>query len=177
MVLQSSGPISIGDVAAEFGGAAPHSLSEYYGVAPGIPTSGIISLSDFYGASASTSIDVELTIEVLATYAGYVSTAYPPPPDPLGSISPEPLMLNGARVVYLLHNWYKDNMNLYVVMLGNLPYDQFSSITTPEAGTQYTVSNAYNSDNNTSIWGFSPGGDPPPWFEMDGQTVDVSFEE
>lgn len=49
MALQSSGPISLLDVATEFGGAAPHSLNEYYGKAPGIPASGIIALSDFYG--------------------------------------------------------------------------------------------------------------------------------
>lgn len=52
MALQESGPISILDIANEFGGTAPHSLSEYYGVSGGIPTSGEISISDFYGASA-----------------------------------------------------------------------------------------------------------------------------
>jgi hypothetical protein len=31
MTLPSSGPISLGNLAAEFGGTAPHSLSEYYG--------------------------------------------------------------------------------------------------------------------------------------------------
>jgi hypothetical protein len=55
MALQSSGAISILDIANEFGGSTPHGLSEYYGAAPGIPTTGIIDISDFYGASASTS--------------------------------------------------------------------------------------------------------------------------
>jgi hypothetical protein len=49
--LQSSGPISLLDIANAFGGSAPHSLSEYYGVAGGIPGSGSISLGNFYGAS------------------------------------------------------------------------------------------------------------------------------
>ena len=49
MALQSSGPISLNDVAGEFSGSTPHSLSEYYGVASGVPGSGTISLSDFYG--------------------------------------------------------------------------------------------------------------------------------
>ena len=53
MALQSSGAISIGDVAAEFGGSTPHALSEYYGAATGVPTSGTIALSDFYGTSSS----------------------------------------------------------------------------------------------------------------------------
>jgi len=53
MALQSSGQISLLNVATEFGGSAPHSLSEYYGAAAGIPSSGAISLGDFYGASSS----------------------------------------------------------------------------------------------------------------------------
>ena len=49
MALPSSGPMSLYFVFTEFGGAMPHSLNEYYGVAPGVPASGTISLSDFYG--------------------------------------------------------------------------------------------------------------------------------
>lgn len=55
MALQSSGSISINDIATEFGGTTPHGLSEYYGVATGIPASGSIDISDFYGASAAPS--------------------------------------------------------------------------------------------------------------------------
>tara|TARA_B100000123_G_scaffold180343_1_gene134187 strand:+ start:4661 stop:5572 length:912 start_codon:yes stop_codon:yes gene_type:complete len=57
MAIQSSGAISIQDIVDEFGGSTPHSLSEYYrgGSEVGsnntnVPTSGEISLSDFYGA-------------------------------------------------------------------------------------------------------------------------------
>lgn len=49
MALPSSGPLSLSQIAAEFGGSAPHSLSEYYGKAAGIPTSGTISIGQFYG--------------------------------------------------------------------------------------------------------------------------------
>ena len=52
MPLPSSGILKLSQIAAEFGGAAPHALSEYYGAASGIPTSGLLKLSDFYGASA-----------------------------------------------------------------------------------------------------------------------------
>lgn len=60
MTLPSSGTLSIDDLVSEFGGTAPHSLSEYYrggGLVPnipsnfGVPLSGPISLSDFYGAT------------------------------------------------------------------------------------------------------------------------------
>jgi len=65
MALQGSGAISIGNLATEFGGGAPHSLTEYYrggGLVPntsqnnGVPTSGAISLTNFYGAAAYTNI-------------------------------------------------------------------------------------------------------------------------
>lgn len=59
MAIKSSGPISlIDDIVVQFGGTAPHSLTEYYrggGLVPdstttaNIPTSGAISFSDFYG--------------------------------------------------------------------------------------------------------------------------------
>lgn len=63
MALPNSGTLGIGQIAAEFGGAVPHSLSEYYaggGLVPAgaagingpIPSSGQIKISDFYGASA-----------------------------------------------------------------------------------------------------------------------------
>ena len=57
MACPDSGPIKISDLVAEFGGSAPHALSEYYrdgGEVPGnntnVPTSGQISLTDFYSA-------------------------------------------------------------------------------------------------------------------------------
>lgn len=50
MPLQSSGTISMNDIAVEFGGNKK--LKSYYGVADGIPSSGEISIQDFYGASA-----------------------------------------------------------------------------------------------------------------------------
>ena len=56
MALQTSGAISLADVQTEFGGNNPISLSEYYGVASGIPSSSTISLGDFYGKSAYTAI-------------------------------------------------------------------------------------------------------------------------
>ena len=52
MTLQSSGAISLANVQTEFGGSNPISISEYYGVASGVPTSGTISLSNFYGKSS-----------------------------------------------------------------------------------------------------------------------------
>ena len=60
MAVTSSAPIDIGDLVTEFGGSAPHSLTEYYrggSLVPNttannsVPTSGAISLTDFFGAT------------------------------------------------------------------------------------------------------------------------------
>ena len=60
MALQSSGTISLANVQSEFGGSNPISMSEYYrggsevpnvSINNSIPTSGAISLSNFYGGT------------------------------------------------------------------------------------------------------------------------------
>jgi len=61
MALQSSGAISLANVQSEFGGSHPIGINEYYGRADGIPGSGTISLSDFYGKSSSISVNVSFT--------------------------------------------------------------------------------------------------------------------
>ena len=54
MALTGSGQISLGDIAGEFGGDAPHALSEYYDKG-NAPSSGEIQLAaDFYGTGATT---------------------------------------------------------------------------------------------------------------------------
>lgn len=68
MTLPASGAISLNNIQTEFGGANPIGLNEYYkggsyvnaGVSASIPTSGTISIGNFYGASAR--ITVNLTI-------------------------------------------------------------------------------------------------------------------
>jgi len=55
MALQTSGAISMSQIAAHFGGSGSHSLSEYHALAgkgvSGIPSSGSISFSHFHGKS------------------------------------------------------------------------------------------------------------------------------
>ena len=75
MGLQSSGSISLNDVAGEFGGSAAHSLSEYYAAADGIPASGQISLSDFYGKSASLWIPSTSDINVNGLHGSMASSS------------------------------------------------------------------------------------------------------
>ena len=67
MAVKGSGALSIlNDIVAEFGGDAPHSLSEYYGggtyvpagANPGIATSGAINFGSHYGAVAATVLNI-----------------------------------------------------------------------------------------------------------------------
>lgn len=63
MPLPSTGQLSINDIAVEFGGTAPHALSEYYG-AGGAPASGRLAISDFYGLGAFTPSSHTVTVGV-----------------------------------------------------------------------------------------------------------------
>ena len=79
MTIVSSGAISINSLVGEYGGSSPHSMSEYYKGGslvgnhsgnPNVPTSGAISLSNFYGASNT----APFTADTTATFvAGYTS--------------------------------------------------------------------------------------------------------
>lgn len=72
MTIASSGPLTLQDIANEFGGATPHSLNEYYrGGANvpvhvntvGIPASGAISIGDFYGKAKRVAIALVLSAD------------------------------------------------------------------------------------------------------------------
>ena len=76
MALPSSGPLSINDIAGEFGGSTPHAMSEYYaggGLVPAgtsgtygaVPSSGTISIQNFYGTSNYVPVYIE---EVFSTW-------------------------------------------------------------------------------------------------------------
>ena len=78
MTIVSSGAISINSLVSEYGGSAPHSLSEYYrggGLVANhsnngnVPTSGTISLSNFYGQNNTSPSNF--------TCAGTLGTFYP----------------------------------------------------------------------------------------------------
>lgn len=49
MTIKTTGPLAISELVDEFGGGAPHALSEFYNAGPGVPTSGRIRMLDFYG--------------------------------------------------------------------------------------------------------------------------------
>ena len=67
MAIPASGPLSLTDIQTEFGGSNPISLNEYYRggayvpnstTTVSIPTSGAISVSNFYGTSRALNLEV-----------------------------------------------------------------------------------------------------------------------
>ena len=84
MALPSSGTLSLAQIQTEFGGSNPISLSEYYRGGPyvttnntGVPTSGSISISNFYGAvkqfafTISSNLSTPQNLRTLALAAGW----------------------------------------------------------------------------------------------------------
>lgn len=76
MTLPASGPISLSQIQAEFGGAQPISLSEYYRGGPNvpavsttttIPASGTISFDQFHG-EADTAPSLSVSISPTSAY-------------------------------------------------------------------------------------------------------------
>jgi len=73
MTVKTSGDLGLeNDIVGEFGGTAPHAITEYYrggglvddnstNAAAGVPTSGEISLGDFYGSGNVTILNLAIT--------------------------------------------------------------------------------------------------------------------
>jgi hypothetical protein len=82
MAIPSSGPLTLGDIQTEFGGSNPISLSEYYaggayvpagttGTYGAVPSSGEISIRNFYGTSAfSLAFNNADNIQIYVTSSG-----------------------------------------------------------------------------------------------------------
>lgn len=70
MAIPGSGEIAVTDLSTEFGGTAPHGMSEYYrggGLVPdsagnsAVPTSGAIALGNFYGSANIVALSLTIT--------------------------------------------------------------------------------------------------------------------
>ena len=182
MTLPASGnPISINSLVGEYGGSAPHSINEYYrGGARvanhsnngNVPTSGTISLSNFYGQSntspAPTTYSYGITLGTDGSLNnGFVSGSY-------GSLSNNPqstAFSSGFNPT--ITEWYssesfdKSGNSIFSVFLrvsGNISNSGWTSFTVP-SGLNNTSSNQtlnrtsathlYNSGTNVTSWEFS----------------------
>jgi hypothetical protein len=156
MAIQSSGIIRISDLVTEFGGTAPHSLSEYYRggllvpnstINGNIPTGGQINLSNFYGAQKR----VPTRLKVLSGLSVNTATV---------TLSQLDWSVNTHLVVIATKFDYADNLG--------------GATLTMSAGTNLTqVAAAYKKDSSDShgshIWTVKVGNTNP--------TVNVSVNK
>jgi len=164
MALPTSGNISLTQIAAEFGGAAPHSLSEYLG-AGGAPSGYPISLTDFYGRfdgyeGTMVAATRDYTVKDIkgnpigaGTLRGFISSS-------LGSLSPSALGYISNVEVFSLYTDTHSDWNTtgpaLILQLSNTgglfqpPFaERFSSVTVPGIGT---FSRSTGSTNTTFPW-------------------------
>ena len=171
MALQSSGTITIQDIVDEFGGTAPHALSEYYRNGAyvgsnntGVPTSGTISLSDFYGASAATVVTVtegSYTIAGAYNYGfslankvpNYVTT--PTNFTTHGAFGARsPTTLNGATIQCIVATEASKTLpeRFCVVVSGGRGQTFFTSVL-PQGGTTLTTASAnFARFSGSTVW-------------------------
>jgi hypothetical protein len=128
MALQSSGAISFSQIAAEFGGSAPHSMSEYYPLAglgvTGLPSSGTFNFSHFHGKSNQVTVSVWVS-------SGYNSSSW---------VNHGNVGYNTAR--FNTH-YYGNNVIGYI---GNTMYRNVNSVSS--GNTRYDRSSLSSVDND-----------------------------
>lgn len=146
MALQISGPISMQDIVDEFGGVAPHSLSEYYrgGAYVGdantnVPVSGAIKLSDFYGAAAViydtktlTCGTITLSGKISITRTGFDTFTNPA----IGSITPP--NFRGSQILACYTSYFTStpaNAEFTLTISGDHPRNFFEKITAKNGAT------------------------------------------
>ena len=107
MALPSSGVLTLADIQTEFGGTNPISLSEYYrggGLVPdsalnaAIPTSGAISVSDFYGSANSLNLDFVRRTQYTPSASTTLSNVA------IGAANPNRMVILQSNVVNRSHN-------------------------------------------------------------------------
>jgi len=133
MTLQSSGAISLLDVQNEFGGSNPIGINEYYGVDAGVPSSGTISLNNFYGGYGWP----VSSFDYVYAYYGSGRSDYVNPP--------------GGRVITLNYSWYCANSYIIASLVYGYDEDEVWNMGTKYAGssgsgsfTFTTVTNSYS---------------------------------
>jgi hypothetical protein len=113
MALQSSGPISLLNIQDELGGSNPISLNEYYGSATGVPASGTLSLSTFYGKIKPVNFNVTI-VQCMDHYAT--------------------LYYDGAGIFYIQSKEPSGNIHTGRGDCGGLPQGQILYVTFNPAG-------------------------------------------
>lgn len=178
MTLQASGNISILDIVGEFGGAGTHSLTEYYrggsfvpDTAPnaGIPTSGSISVTDFYGGQETTLATITVTqgqyVDGGGDWNGYRDSGP-------GFGSRSPTTLNGATIRGLYHR--TETNRFYCELNGTLAQSFFQTINFVGGGLFSSAAATFSTAGGKSTWSWSDAS-PGTWDGDGTVTVDIEY--
>ena len=163
MTLPSSGALSLSQIQSEFGGSNPIGLNEYYrgganvpshGNTTGIPSSGTISVNQFYGKSntapgnASNSHTIGMATQISATTVGYNASFN-------GTLSNNPQSTNlttGLRMEFRYVQW--------VTLCSKTQFEfSYKALAGPTDGTGWSsVTTGHNGNLNRSSFTISGGG-------------------
>lgn len=170
MALPSSGQLSINDIVGEFGGSAPHSLSEYYrggsfvpnsSTNSSVPTSGQIKITNFYGAADlvwTTSLTVGIQTGKFFNIYGFNSVSN------FGSLSDNTVdFKSGAECRNL--SWGSSTQTLSFTIVGNQTNAGFT--------TMNINGNSFNRTDAT--YQYVSNGNPEPFTEWYWGSVSNPF--
>lgn len=196
MPIPSSGALSLNDIQTEFGGSPPISISEYYagaGLVPSgttgtngaIPTSGQISISQFYGTSAggpyyfaaSFRYIWRMALEDPATNNVFLSTYSTQQIQPIGVGGGTVVISNSSLAVGTLATWPGNPTpagpgNLF---MGRGGYQQQAFYYDPNSSSFYTLDQGVRWAFNTSgVWTSrrqTPGLGALSWVPWDNDVI------
>ena len=120
MALPESGILKMSDIVGEFGGETPHSLGEYRSV-DGVPESGALSFSDFYGKSAFTGTHEVVNStwsdqgDVIYGYMIDINTGKPIQ----GTLTPKEVTHSGAQFLVFNMAYYPAGVKYIFTLISN----------------------------------------------------------
>ena len=166
--LQTSGTISLDDIRNQFGADGSPDMAEYYrggvnatrvhsygeGHNTNIPTSGTISMNQFYGAHRGWHLTCGASAGSGFEYRGYSNCNNI---GAIGSINPTNYRAATIRGMYITYSNFKGNTNrsMIIILSGYRARNWFNRYVEPGIGTYYTSSATWSPTSAYTIWNWS----------------------
>jgi hypothetical protein len=166
--LQTSGTISLDDIRNQFGADGSPDMAEYYrggvnatrvhsygeGHNTNIPTSGTISMNQFYGAHRGWHLTCGASAGSGFEYRGYSNGNNI---GAIGSINPTNYCAATIRGMYRTYSNFKGNTNrsMIIILSGYRARNWFNRYVEPGIGTYYTSSATWSPTSAYTIWNWS----------------------
>ena len=169
MTLPTSGPLTLADIQTEFGGSNPISMSEYYaggsyvpagtsGTYGAVPSSGAISIRNFYGTSAvldTQTITIGWLLDKYNSLVGFIGTT--------GSISDGTFNPTGGSTILGIY-FDINNSVMWFILQGN-PIANSGWTTMTINGNAFTrASGTFSSAGGQTSWYWSGASNPFPGY-------------